>query len=83
MFYIISLVGIFVQDFLDVDHLKSLLNLLQHCFYFMFRGFRQEACRVLVLQPGIEPVPLALEDEALTTAPPYCLLSIACLSCPL
>ena len=54
---------------MDVDHFKSLLNLLQHCFYFMFWVFRQEAYRVLVLQPGIEPVPLALEGEVLTTSP--------------
>ena len=34
----------------------------------MFWVFRQEACRVLVLQPGIEPAPLALGGEDLTTA---------------
>ena len=29
--------------------------------------FRHEACGILVLWPGLEPTPTALEDEALTT----------------
>ena len=32
--------------------------------------FGHEACGILALQPGIEPVLPALEDEVLTTGPP-------------
>ena len=35
---------------------KSLLNLLQHCFC-----FGSDACGILAPQPGIQPIPLALE----------------------
>ena len=41
--------------------LKSLLNLLQYCFCFMFCFFGREACGILAPQPGIEPAPSALE----------------------
>ena len=55
----------------DVDHfLKSLLNMLQYCFCFMFWFFGPEACGILAPQPGIELVPPALEGEVLTTGPP-------------
>ena len=37
---------------------KSLLNLLQYCFCFMFWLFGQEACEILALQPRIKPAPL-------------------------
>ena len=50
--------------------LKSLLNLLQHCFCFMFGVFGQEACGNLAPWPGIEPIHPALEDEVLTTGLP-------------
>ena len=50
--------------------LKSLLNLLQYCFCFMFWFFVHEACGILAPQPGIEPTPAALEGEVLTTVPP-------------
>ena len=50
--------------------LKSLLNLLQYLFCFMFWFFGHEACGILALWPGIEPVPWALEDEVLTTGLP-------------
>ena len=50
--------------------LKSLLNLLQCCFCFMFWFFGHEACGILVPRPGIEPTPPALESEVLTTGPP-------------
>ena len=55
-----------------MDHfLKSLLNLLQYCFCFMFFGFfGHKACRILAPQPGIESAPPALEGEVLTTGPP-------------
>ena len=49
---------------------KSLLNLLQYCFYFMFWFFGQEACGILAPRPRIEPTPPALEGEVLTTGPP-------------
>ena len=37
---------------------------------FVFQVFGQEACGILVPQPVTEPVPPALEGEALTTGPP-------------
>ena len=49
---------------------KSLLSLLQHCFYFMFWFFGHEVCGILSPQPGLEPMPPALEGEVLTTGPP-------------
>ena len=58
-------VHLFREFFLCGPSLKSLLNLLQYCFYFMFFG--HEACEILVPQPEIETVPLA---EILTTGPP-------------
>ena len=50
--------------------LKSLLNLLQYCFCFMFWLFGQKACGILGPQPEIKPAPPALEGEVLTTGPP-------------
>ena len=47
--------------------LKSLLNLLQHCglcSMLWFSGF--EAHRILASQPGIKPVPPALEEVVTT-----------------
>ena len=41
--------------------LKSLLNLLQYCFCFMFWFFGCDACGILAPRPGIEPAPPALE----------------------
>ena len=32
--------------------------------------FAQEACGILVPQPGIEPTPPALEGEVISTGPP-------------
>ena len=56
--------------FFNVDpFLKSLLNLLQYCFCFMFWFFGLEACRILAPQPGIEPTLPALEGVVLTTGP--------------
>jgi len=52
-----------------IFHFKSLLNLLQYCFCFMFWLFGHETCGILVPQPGIEPPPPALESEILTTGP--------------
>ena len=50
--------------------LKSLLNLLQHCFYFIFWFCGHEACEILAPQPEIQPIPPALEGEVLTTGLP-------------
>ena len=36
----------------------------------MFWFFDSEACGILAPQPGIEPIPPALEGEDLTTGPP-------------
>ena len=53
-----------------MDHfLKSLLNLLQYCFCFMFWFVGHEACRILAPLPGIEPATLALKGKVLTTRP--------------
>ena len=63
---------IFFIIFFDVDHFfkKSLLNLLQYCFCFMFWLVGCKACGILAPRPGIEPSPPALEGEVLTTGPP-------------
>ena len=50
--------------------LKTLLSLLQHCFCFYFWSFGHGACWILAPWPGIEPVPLALEGNVLTTGSP-------------
>ena len=50
--------------------LKSLLNLLQYCFCFMFWFSGHEACGILAPQPGMEPTPHALEGKVLTTGLP-------------
>ena len=50
--------------------LKSLLNLLQYYFCFMFWFCGREACGILAPRPGVEPTPPALEGEVLTTEPP-------------
>ena len=41
--------------------LKSLLNLLQYCFSFMFWVFSYKACGILARWPVIEPAPPVLE----------------------
>ena len=50
--------------------LKSLLNLLQYCFCFLFWFFGRKACGILAPRPGIEPSPPPLEGEVLTAGPP-------------
>jgi len=50
--------------------LKSLVNLLQYCFRFMFWFFLREACWISAPQPGIELASSALEGEVLATGPP-------------
>ena len=61
---------IFLKDFFMVHFLKSLLNVLQYCFGFMFWFFSHEACRILAPCPGIELPSPALGGEVLTTGPP-------------
>ena len=50
--------------------LKSLLNLLQNCFCFMFWFFNLEACGVLAPYPGMKSTLPALEGKVLTTGLP-------------
>ena len=51
--------------------LKSLLNLFQYCFCFVFFFLiTHEVCGILASLPGIEPVPPALEGKVSTTGPP-------------
>ena len=50
--------------------LKSLLNLLQYYFCFIFWFFGHRACGILALQPEIEPAQPVLEGEVLTTGLP-------------
>ena len=45
--------------------LKSLLNLLQYCFCFLFWFFGREARGILASQPGIKPEPPAWEVQSL------------------
>ena len=49
--------------------LKSLLDLLQDCFCFMFWFFGREACGILAPKPGIEPSLPTLEGKVSTTGP--------------
>ena len=61
---------LFLKDFLmwTIFFLKSLLNLVQYCFCFMF--FEHEACGILASQPETEPAPPTLEGKVLTAGPP-------------
>ena len=45
--------------FVDVDHFKSLLSLLQYCCCFMSCVFGPKACGISGPWPGIEPTPPA------------------------
>ena len=49
---------------------KSLLDLLQCCFCFMFWCFGCEVRGILAPQPGIQPAPPALEGKVVTTGLP-------------
>ena len=60
----------FVFFFFCGSFLKSLLNLLQYWFSFMFWLLGPKACRILAYQPGFKPIPHALEGELLTTGLP-------------
>ena len=43
--------------------IKSLSNLLQYCFCFMFWFFGPKACGILAPQPGIKPSPPAFKGN--------------------
>ena len=60
----------FIDYFLCRSFLNSVLNLLQHCFCFMFWFFGPKACGMLASPPGMEPAPSVLEGKVLTTRPP-------------
>ena len=54
-----------------MDHFFKSLYLIFYnvdCFMYCFLGCK--ACGTLAPQPGIEPSPLTLEGEFLTTGPP-------------
>ena len=50
--------------------LKSLLNLLEYCFCFMFWFSNRKVYGTPAPRPGIEPASFALEGEVLTTGLP-------------
>ena len=58
---IIEIILDFLKDFFLMWTIlkKSLLNLLQFCFYFMFWFFGGKVCGILTCWPGIEPTPSA------------------------
>ena len=65
--------------------LRSLLNLLQYCFSFMFWFFNSEVCGISAPLRGLEPILSALEGDVPNTGPPgesqedllrYCLVAI-------
>ena len=55
--------------FLHGSFFKSLLNLIQYHFCFMFWFFGHKVCGILDPQIGIEPSYLVLEGEVLATGP--------------
>ena len=63
--------GFFLKfSFLGVVHSKSLLNVSQYCFCFMFWFFGHKACGISAPRSGMEPSPPALEGEVLNIGPP-------------
>ena len=66
----------FLSFFFNLGHYKSLLNLLQCCFCFMFFG--QEACGILAPQPGMDHAPPALDGEVVFISS-RSLLNISCI----
>ena len=60
----------FFKIFCCGPFLKSLLNLLQQCFCFMFWFLGPTAHGILTPWPWIKPTVPALESEVLTTGPP-------------
>ena len=58
-FFFLNTVFFFLRFFWMWTILKSLLNLLQYCFCFLFWCFGHETCEILAPQSGIEPTLLA------------------------
>lgn len=58
----------YVKNYNLLFHLHSLM--LGIFLYFFFFLPRRVACYILIPEPGIEPVPLAVEAYALTTGQP-------------
>ena len=50
--------------------LKSLLNLLQYCFCFIYIFFGHKTCEILTPQPRVEDAPPILKGKILTTGLP-------------
>ena len=50
--------------------LKSLLNLLQYLFCFVFQFLGREACRILTPRSEVKPSAPALEGAVSSTGPP-------------
>ena len=66
----ILLLAIIINHFFLFFFFKSLLNLLQCCFCFMFWFFGPKACGILAPWPGMEPSPHAFEGKVPTTGLP-------------
>ena len=62
--------GVFLRCFLYGPSLKSLLNSLQYCFYFVFWLFGRKACGILSPLSGTGPTAVALEGKVSTTGLP-------------
>ena len=62
--YVIKRYLLFYLRSLSYVFFKSLLNLLQYCFCFMFWFFGCKACRILALWPGIKPTPPGLKGKS-------------------
>ena len=65
LFFKLTFVLFFKKIFWCGQFLKSLLNVLQYCFYIIFVFFDLEAYWILAPRPRTEPVPPALEAESL------------------
>ena len=60
----------FFKDFFNGDHFKVFIEFIIILFLFVFQFFGHKTSGILAFQPGIKPVPPALEDEILPTGPP-------------
>ena len=58
---------IFLRFFWCGPFLKSLLNMFQYCFCFMFWSLGSKAWEILAPKTGIETVPPGMEGEVWTT----------------
>ena len=60
----------FLRFFFMWTILKSLLNLLQYSFYFIFLFIGHVVCGILAPWPGMEPAPAAWKGKVLTAGLP-------------